>query len=345
MDKLPYITKDIKGISGTIREKPEYFMVEELPAYEPEGKGEHLYINFTKKELSTPEFQKQLAFIFNLNQNDIGVAGLKDKHAITTQTASICFEGKDKSEEAIKEVTDKIEKEINVKVNWYKFHTNKLKPGHLRGNKFTITITNLNNIEEAFEKANNIASILKQTGIPNFYGEQRFGMNGDNAEKGLAILKGELKVRDRFEKKFLLSSFQSQLCNKYLIKRIEMNFSKLIKGDICKKHDTGGLFVVEDLEKEQTRYNNKEISFTAPMFGEKLWFSEGESGEIEKSIIQETGLTEEQIKRLGTGTRRLGRLLVDDLQVEKTNEGIKLSFTLLKGSFATIVLREFCKND
>lgn len=336
---LPYISGE-KGIGGKIREKQEYFIVEEIPAYLPSGQGKHLYINITKKGLSTPDVGQKICEIFNVSENDVGFAGLKDKHAITTQTLSINLEN---LKMPVEEILEKI-KTIGVRVNSSNLHNNKLKPGHLKGNKFTITITSLEDIEKSFEIANQIAEKIKKFGIPNYYGAQRFGIQGDNAEKALAILKGELKIRDRFMKKFLFSSYQSHLCNLYLSKRVENGFN-LIPGDICKKHDTGGLFVVENIEEEQKRYDNKEISFTAPMFGDRLWFAEKESGEIEKQILADSGLTEEQIKKLGTGTRRLGRLIIDDLTIEKEETGLKVSFSLPKGAFATVVLREFMKND
>jgi tRNA pseudouridine13 synthase len=326
-----------KGISGKIREKPEYFKVEEIPVYLPSGEGKHLYVNFTKKGMTTKEAEKKIAELLNIGMQDIGSAGLKDKNAVTTQTISINTEKIKKTAEEIAEEVKKV-----VDVNWFKFHSNKLKPGHLLGNKFEIIISDLDEKEKAFEQAEKIAEKLRGTGIPNYYGEQRFGF-GENAEKGFDIIKGR-RERDKWLRNFLVSSFQSYLCNLYLARRVELGF-KLIKGDICKKHDTGGLFVAENLDEEQKRYDRKEISFTAPMFGRDLWFAEDEAGKIEKEILANSGVSLEEIGKLCNGTRRLGRILLSDLKLEKAEEGIKLSFSLPKGAFATVVLREFLKSD
>lgn len=337
---LPYITQE-PGIGGKIKEKQEYFQVIEIPAYEPSGEGNHLYINFTKSGKTTHEVVDSIARVLNLDKNSVGVAGLKDKHALTTQTMSINLEGNTLDESKTTEAFES----LGVKVNWTKKHVNKLKPGHLKGNKFIVTITSLQNIGEAFEQAKKIAEKLRKTGIPNFYGEQRFGIDGDNKEKAEKILGGELKIRDRWLLKLLMSSYQSYLFNEYLVKRVEFGFDKLIKGDICKKHDTGGLFIVENLEAEQKRYDNHEISFTVPMFGKKLWFAADESGEFEKKILAESKLSDEQLGKLGEGLRRVGRILLTDLDLKKVSDGIEVSFTLPKGSFATVVIREFTKND
>lgn len=341
--ELPYITSE-PGIGGKIREKPEYFRVIEVPVYEPSGEGSHLFINFTKLGKSTPEAIRLIAEKLNIDQRTIGVAGLKDKHALTTQTISIELI-KDKSPERIKEICELIGS-TDLKINWTKLHVNKIKPGHLLGNKFVLLITDLDNIEESYQRSMKIAQSLEKKGVPNFYGEQRFGINGENKENAEKLLSGELKVRDRWLKKFLLSSYQSYLFNYYLAKRINLGFfDKLMVGDICKKHDTGGLFAMEDLKTEQARFDRQEISFTGPMYGKNLWYTSGESGDFERSILNELNLEEEKINRLGEGLRRPGRIILNDIKLEKLKKGIQLSFTLPKGSFATIILREFMKSD
>lgn len=344
-EQLPYISKDLEGISGKIREIPDNFIVEEVPVYSPSGEGEHVYINITKKLLTTKDVEKTLSNLFQFSQEKIGTAGLKDKNAITTQTFSLLFDGINKDKEEKEKKLDEIKKKIEetgLKVNWISSHTNKLKPGHLLGNNFSIIITNVQ--ENAFEKALKIAELLKKTGVPNYYGEQRFGIKGENTEKALKIINRELRIRDKWLRKFLISSLQSYLCNLYLAERVNLGFNKLLKGDIAKKYDTGGLFVVEDITKEQERYNKKEIGFTAPMYGKDLWKAENESGKLEEDILLKTEISIDKLENYCSGTRRLGRLLLDNLKVEKVENGIKLNFFLPKGAFATIVLREFMKS-
>jgi tRNA pseudouridine13 synthase len=117
-------------------------------------------------------------------------------------------------------------------------------------------------------------------------------------------------------------------------------------GDIAKKHETGGLFIVEDPEIEQTRYLSKEISFTAPIFGYKMMQPKNRAYEMEKSILEETGFDHSRswIKNKVKGTRRFGRL-IPEITLEKSNEHICMNFYLPKGGFATTLIREFTKKN
>jgi len=333
---LPYITAELNGTGGEIKQTPEHFIVEEIPLYKPIGKGVHLYINITKRNLTTRDVQRKLAKLFNVSIKNIGYAGLKDKFSVATQTFSILVNNKDSVNEIISNIRD-------FKVNWYKFHTNKLRIGHLLGNKFIVTITNLKDPENALKNAKKIISKLKQIGLPNFYGEQR--VNEKNVEQGLAIIKGVLKIKNKWLKKYLISCYQGYLCNRYLVKRIETgNFTRLLKGDIAKKYDTGGMFVVNDVEKEQKRYENHEISFTCPVYGIKMWYAEDKSKELEDQVINESDISMTDLKKQKIkGTRRLGRILIPDLDARLNNNDIIVSFSLPKGAFATIVLREIMK--
>lgn len=142
-------------------------------------------------------------------------------------------------------------------------------------------------------------------------------------------------------KRFLIGSYQSYLCNLYIKKRVDEGlFSKILIGDIAKKHDTEGLFLVENLEEESKRFDNKEISFTAPLYGRDMKQAEKESKDLEDSIIENI-----DTNKLGSGNRRLGRLLIEDIKISESEEGFWLEFSLTKGAFATIVLREIMKND
>jgi tRNA pseudouridine13 synthase len=339
--ELPFLTKDIKGIGGKIKEKPEYFIVEEIPLYNAEGEGEHLYVNIIKENLTTPELQKKISKLFNIPLNDVGYAGIKDKHARTTQTFSI--RTGIINEKQIEQIKSEIEDKLSVKVNWTSPHKNKLKIGHLLGNKFIITITDIQvEINEALKMAESISKVVKENGLPNYFGPQRFGIEGMNINRAKQILEGNLIINDKWLKRFLLSSYQSHLCNKYLALRIEKGlFDKILKGDIAKKHDTGGLFLVEDVS-EQERFNRKEISFTAPLFGKKMMQCGYDALNLEDELLEKEGLTREKFSKL-FGNRRLGRIFVEDIECKKTDEGIQLSFTLPKGAFATTLLREIIK--
>ena len=338
--KLPYMTSGLQGTGGALREKPRHFIVEEVPLYQPCGSGNHLYINITKEMVTTEELASQMARLLAISKSEIGFAGMKDKHAVTTQTFSV-------------PVCNRSEAEIlsalhllNAKINWARLHKNKLKTGHLIGNMFSIIISSIDDVSSSFEKANAVAESIRKTGLPNFFGEQRFGVEGNNAEKGLQVVRGNLSVRDRWLRRFLISSLQSELCNKYLAGRLDKNLFKIIPGDICKKHLTGGLFASENPEEEQKRYDSGEISFTAPIYGTEMWHASADAGNLEQEVLAAAEISLEELGRAGVrGTRRLGRLLVPDINIIKIAEGILVQFSLPKGAFATTVLREIMKNE
>lgn len=339
---LPFMTEELLGIEGRIRAKPEDFIVEEVALYKPTGVGSHLYVNITKKNLTTREVQLKISELFELRPENIGMAGLKDKNAVTTQTFSILFE---RSKLDPRKAIALIEDYIDIKANWAKYHKNKFRAGHLIGNRFKITITDIQiPLNKAIERTKRIVNHIHLYGLPNFYGEQRIGKHGKNVLTGWKILHDQKRIVDRWLRKYLVSVYQSYLCNRYLVERMKRGlFNQLILGDIAKKHKTGGLFWVNDPIIEQTRYAEKEISFTAPMFGYKMSQATNEAAKLEAEIFEESELTIELLKRKRvTGTRRLGRL-IPKIVIEIVPRGIQLSFMLHKGGFASVLLREFLK--
>ena len=341
---LPYISEELEGVGGVIKRLPEHFIVEEIPSYDPSGYGDHLYVNITKTDVNTRDVQLRLAELFDVKPEYVGKAGLKDKRSVSTQSFSILFEG---DKPAVSDVPQIIEAEVGVKVNWAKYHTNKLRSGHLRGNRFDILITDLEiGLEESLTRAEAVGRRLDVTGVPNFYGYQRVGEEGENTLAGYQLLQGEKRIRNRWLRRYLVSCYQSHLCNRYLVKRVENGlFGSLIHGDIAKKYDTGGIFWVEDVEAEQRRYLDKEITFTAPIYGYKMKTAKHEAHELEEAVLLDSGVTKEQFRRLkAKGTRRPGRI-VTSITVSVSDDGLRLRFELSKGGFATTVLREFMKNE
>lgn len=343
---LPYVSAELAGIGGQIRESVEHFVVEEIPLYEAQGDGQHLYINLTKEGLTTRDIQHQLARLFQVGPKMVGFAGMKDKHARTTQTFSINVGHVDQA--FVEEAPARIQSELPVTVHWARLHQNKLKPGHLLGNRFTITITGIGDQPgEALAQAQEIIQSLKSRGVPNYFGPQRLGVNGSNVRQGLSILQGRRKSRDPWTHRFMITCYQSYLCNRYLAQRLEKGFfDHLLTGDVAKKHATGGMFDVADATVEQPRYTAQEISFTAPIYGPKMWEAQAESGHFEQEVLAQSAVTLRDFQQARmTGTRRLGRLLLPDIGVELTEAGLVVAFFLPKGAFATTVLREIMKVD
>jgi tRNA pseudouridine13 synthase len=175
---LPHLTADLPGIGGQLKTEPEDFYVEEIPLYQPAGQGQHVYVEIEKRGLSTYVAIKLIARALKISPGDIGHAGLKDAQAVTRQTLSI-----DRTTpEAVAALTFP-----NIKILRVNRHHNKLKIGHLAGNRFVIRVRQVS--PEALALADAIMAILLEKGVPNFFGEQRFG-HRENTH-----LLGEMMVR------------------------------------------------------------------------------------------------------------------------------------------------------
>jgi len=337
-DVLPYLTADLPGTGGEIKVEPAHFVVEEIPLYDPSGEGQHVYVRLTREGLTTREIEIGLAGLFNLRDVDVGCAGRKDKHARTTQTFSLSLPNTN-----VEEVAARIGEHMPVELAWVRRHRNKIKAGHLLGNLFRIVI--LNPREGALQQARAVVEALGERGLPNFYGPQRFGVEGNNAERGREILFTGQGPRERWLRRLLLRAYQSALFNTWLVHRIERGwFDLLLRGDVAKKRDTGGLFEVQDPDIDQARLDRDEITYTGPIYGHRMWWASGEPGALERQVLQEAGATDDLLQRAHLdGSRRHARLVLDALQVEVHPDGLALTFSLPKGAYATTVLREVIK--
>ena len=336
---LSFITADLPGIGGEIKAEPAHFVVEEIPLYQPVGEGEHIYVCLTREGWTTRALQKRLTDLFGLREVDVGCAGLKDKHARVTQTFSLLLRDADEAT-----VARRIQEALPVEVAWTRRHRNKLRRGHLLGNRFHIVV--LYPEQEAMAQAEAIAQALRTHGLPNFYGVQRFGIDGDNARRGREVLLGR-GPRQRWLRRFLLSAYQAALFNVWLTERIRRGwFERLLTGDIAKKTGTGGLFEVMDADVELFRFQQREITYTGPIYGARMRWASGEPGELERMVLETAEVTTEMLRRARLdGSRRPARLYLNDLHIEPHPDGLLFTFTLPKGAYATTVLREFMKTE
>lgn len=338
--QLPYLTHDLPGFGGQIKAEPRHFVVEEVPLYEASGEGQHVYVRLTREGWTTRALAEELRKLFDLRDVDVGFAGRKDKHARTTQTFSLNLPNVDESS-----VAQRIRESLAVEIEWVRRHRNKIRAGHLLGNRFRIVV--LDPDEAALDKAEPIAEALKERGLPNFYGPQRFGKYDDNAERGREILLTGKGPRKRWLRRLLLRAYQSALFNTWLVARIDRGwFDRVLVGDVAKKVDTGGLFEVEDIDAAGPRFHSGEITYTGPIYGSRMWWAGGEPGLLEREVLERAEVTEKMLDREHLdGSRRRARLLLDDLEVNEHPDGLLFSFTLPKGSYATTVLREFMKGE
>lgn len=177
-----YLTAAIPGTGGAIKQRPEDFIVEEIPAYDPSGEGEHIYLFVQKVGLSTSQLVSILARHFGVREFAVGVAGLKDRHAVTRQVVSIHTPGK--TPEDFPSLRDG-----RIQILWSDLHVNKLRRGHLRANRFSIKVRGTP-LRAVFE-AKRTLDMLAAGGVPNRAGEQRFGILANNHLVGRAILLGD----------------------------------------------------------------------------------------------------------------------------------------------------------
>ncbi len=173
-----HLTADIPGTGGVLKQRDEDFIVEELPAYHPSGEGEHLYLWVQKRHMSTMHVVRLLADHFKVRRDAVGIAGLKDKIGITTQMLSIHLPGKDAPFGAFEH--------DNIQILWTDRHANKLRRGHLLGNRFIIRIRSTTAAKVVFAKK--ALTALARLGVPNRIGSQRFGMVANNHLVGRALL-------------------------------------------------------------------------------------------------------------------------------------------------------------
>ena len=329
---LPEVSRGVPGTGGSVRHLPEDFVVTERPLYLPDGDGSHAYALVEKRSLTTRDLVVALQRS-GLEEKQIGVAGLKDKHALTQQWLSV--------PNRFAAAFDALAEVEGVRVLERSRHKNKLGVGHLLGNHFRIRVRGAE--PDAVERARQALEHLQTHGVPNYFGPQRFGRFGNNAVDGLKLVRGERVPGGHRLKRFFVSALQSQLFNYGLKLRLERGlYGRTLAGDWAKKHDTGGVFRVEDAATENERAARLEISATQPLYGKKVRVSEGEAGALEEEVLAHFGLRWVDF-RSRKGSRRITRVVISEVEVEATDDGYWLSFFLPKGSFATNVLREVMK--
>lgn len=331
------LTPDLPGIGGRIKDRPEDFEVEEVPSYEPSGEGDHLYLWVEKRDVGPEYFARMIAQRVGVPVGTVGTAGLKDRLAVTRQWVSVPKE----AEPRLSQIDGD-----GIKLLTVSRHTNKLKPGHLRGNRFKIRVREATNPTALTA----IVERIRTQGMPNYYGPQRFGRDGSTVALGFDCLAGRQKKRLRpFVFKFALSAVQSLLFNRYLAARLTDGlFRTVLPGDVMMKWPGGGMFVSDDPAVDQPRFDAREIVSGGPMFGSRTYPAKGLAAEREQTILAASGLSPASFARFGklaSGTRRHNLIYLDDLSAEWHGSDVILGFTLPSGCYATVLLREIMKTD
>jgi tRNA pseudouridine13 synthase len=334
-------------VAARIKTVPEDFVVEEIPAYEPSGQGDHLFVRFTKRGLTTEQALRALAAALGANARDAGIAGQKDKIAVTTQTASFLAPrgvGVEELEARARRATIP-----DVTVLDARPHGHKLKPGHLAGNRFALRVRGLDRAEA--ERGARRLDEIARTGLPNSFGSQRYGARGDNAERAKAWLSGAAPApRDPRLRRLLFSALQARVFDAVLEARVrEGTWATPLEGDLLKRRTSGGLFVCTDVQTDRARALEGEVSPTGPIFGVKMRAAEGVPGALEHGVMAEilgSDFDLASTRRLGEGSRRALRLWIDAVRVEAATDDLAredgnslwVYFVLPKGAYATTVL-------
>ena len=326
------------------------FTVEEIPLYEFSGEGEHLVLKIRKKDMTTWDMLDVISNHIGITRRDIGYAGLKDKNAMTIQHISIPAKFEEKLEAFSHE---------KIKILSTNRHNNKIRVGHLKGNRFNIRLKKVLGIQK--DKLDSVLKWIKANGVPNYFGNQRFGTDGNNWVDGKKLLDGTLKIRDKKKREFLIGSYQSYLFNNWLSKRMELNlllekfseieceqimnlpkgslkdtkaqpnFFKLLEGDVMMHYPYGRVFFVENLEEEAKRFKSKDIAPTGVLTGKRVKKAEGVASILEEPFIEAVSLD---------GARRYAWIEVSEITKNYVEEKAhyELSFVLPKGCYATNVL-------
>ena len=342
---MQLITRDLPGTGGLHKATPEDFIVDELPAYAPSGEGTHTFLRIEKRGLTTAEATARLCRALEVSPRDAGAAGQKDRQALTRQWISL---PEVDPARALATVVD------GVRVLEAARHGHKLRTGHLAGNRFTLTLRGV--VADGLPRARAIVERLAAHGLPNYFGQQRFGARGDNAARGKQLLSPDARPRiSPNEKRMLVSAYQSELFNRYLDARIVDGLvAAPLAGDVLKKSDTGGLFTVDDTEAAladaTARLAARAVVVTGPMYGHKMMSPPAgtASAAREDALIAAEGIDAAAFKVLGKlaeGTRRplLVPIAAPTVRAGEAPDSIVLELTLPPGAYATVLLAEVTK--
>ena len=320
------------------------FAVEEIPLYAASGEGEHHYLLVQKRNCTTPLLIKALAACCHISERDIGYAGRKDRHALTRQWISL--HGGNLS--GLDNLSASLPDDAEVKILQQTRHGNKLKIGHLRGNRFRLQ---LENVEDFNELSVHIASTLA-AGIPNFYGHQRYGRDGFNLRLAQELAAKSKKLRRNDKRlRYASDAAQAAIFDAVIAGRLAENrLHQATVGDVCMLPN-GACFVVEAQEVDEVnkRLSQQEISCTGPLPGTHCKAAQDPAADDELRWSQHLGIHWQEFAKGGTLCSRGGRrpATVQFLEApllsgnESDSDKATLTFALGAGNYASNVAQAF----
>ena len=314
------------------KSQPADFIVEEILPFEPSGEGEHACLLIEKEGENTDWVAGQLARFAGVKRNAVSYAGRKDRHGITRQWFTVWMPGKEQPD------WNQFSTET-VRVLQATQHGKKLRTGALKGNRFTITLRDVTANQAVL---NERLQLIAEKGVPNYYGEQRFGHNGINVERAMMMFSGTFRAH-RNKRSIYLSAARSWLYNRILATRVnDGSWLTYQSGDVPGFQDSGSLILRDHDEALMARIESGAVSLTVPLWGKGEMLSSDGVKSLEESVAAEypelcQGLEGEGLKQ----ERKAVRLIPVDVNSQWSDDTtLQLSFTLPKGCFATAVLRE-----
>lgn len=330
----PSATGDYKRVCA------DFKVVEDL-GFELSGEGEHLFLLVEKENLNTLFVADQLAKWAKIPARNVSYAGLKDKFAVTTQWFSLHLPG-------IELDPNSFEFE-NIRILKHTRHNKKLRIGALKANQFELILRDLSDLTTVETRLTQI----KKNGVPNYFGEQRFGIDNQNLKNALLWASDQIKVKDRKKRSFYLSAIRSYLFNECVSARLKNHcFDRVQCGDIVQLAGSKSWFVVkpEELESVQSRLMERDVHLTAPLMGDNGFLTQDDALQFEQSVLEtanaQSWLPLLKQERVETARRSILTLPQNLTWQALDARTLKLDFVLPAGNYATSLVRELiCKAE
>jgi tRNA pseudouridine13 synthase len=321
-------------LSATIRSVPEDFRVEEIDAFEPSGSGEHLLLTIEKRQANTSHVATQIARWAGIPEMGVSYAGLKDRHAVARQRFSVHLPRRIAPDLSLLQSPEL----MVVASAW---HSRKLPRGALAGNRFVIVLREVDGDIAAIETR---LQAIAAKGVPNYFGEQRFGRFGDNVANARAMFSGRRFGRD--QRSLLLSAARSELFNQVVSARVSAgNWNNALDGDVWMLDGSRSVFGPEAFDEAlERRLATFDIHPTGPLWGRGELRVSGEARALEESALsspdamalraglEAAGLNQERRATRLPATEFAWRWLDGD--------ALELAFVLPPGAYATALLAE-----
>lgn len=319
-------------LRARLRSTPEDFRVEELDAFAPDGQGEHLLLTVEKRGMNTAYAAQRIADWAGIDVRGIGYAGLKDRHALTVQRFSVHLPRKVAPDIATLDADD-------LRVLAHAWHGRKLPRGALAGNRFALVLRDVHGTRDAIDAR--LAAIAAR-GVPNYFGEQRFGRGGDNLDAARSMFAGRRVSREK--RGLLLSAARSALFNRVLSARVDAGtWDAALDGEVWMLDGTRSVFGPVPFDDAlAARLAAFDIHPTGPLWGRGALRTQGAAAAVETAALDDAGLRTlaEGLERAGLAQeRRSLRLRARDLAWRwQADDVLDVSFALPAGSYATVVV-------